>query len=93
MYQRWPKRDPNKHYYLVPTKSSISTLLLTRSPSTITCCAARIAEPTSATPAMEDRRALRDYVTDEVKRTNGQIKFEDAQDIQRQLPMDDGGGL
>ena len=36
--------------------------------------------------AMEDRRALRDYVTDEVKRTNGQIKFEDAQDIQRQLP-------
>ena len=28
--------------------------------------------------AMEDRRALRDYVTDEVKRTNGQIKFEDA---------------
>ena len=36
--------------------------------------------------AMEDRRALRGYVTDEVKRTNGQIKFEDAQDIQRQLP-------
>ena len=36
--------------------------------------------------AMEDCRALRDYVTDEVKRTNGQIKFEDAQDIQRQLP-------
>ena len=36
--------------------------------------------------AMEDRRALRDYVTDEVKRTNGQIRFEDAQDIQRQLP-------
>ena len=43
--------------------------------------------------AMEDRRALRDYVTDEVKRTNGQIKFEDAQDIQRQLPVDDGGSL
>ena len=40
--------------------------------------------------AMEDRRALRDYVTDEVKRTNGQIKFEDAQDIQRMLPADDG---
>lgn len=36
--------------------------------------------------AMEDRRALRGYVTDEVKRTNGQIRFEDAQDIQRQLP-------
>lgn len=26
------------------------------------------------------------YVTDEVKRTNGQIRFEDAQDIQRMLP-------
>ena len=37
---------------------------------------------------MEDRRALRGYVVDEVKRTNGQIKFEDAQDIQRQLPDD-----
>ena len=36
--------------------------------------------------AMEDRRALRGYVTDEVKRTNGQIGFEDVQDIQRQLP-------
>ena len=35
---------------------------------------------------MEDRRALRGYVVDEVKRTNGQIKFEDAQDVQRQLP-------
>ena len=35
---------------------------------------------------MEDRRALRGYVTDEVKRTNGQIRFEDAQDIQRMLP-------
>ena len=43
--------------------------------------------------AMEDRRALRDYVTDEVKRTNGQIKFEDAQNIQRQLPVNDGGSL
>ena len=40
--------------------------------------------------AMEDRRALREYVTDEVKRTNGQIKFEDAQDIQRMLPVDYG---
>jgi metal-responsive CopG/Arc/MetJ family transcriptional regulator len=37
---------------------------------------------------MEDRRALRGYVVDEVKRTNGQIKFEDAQDVQRQLPDD-----
>ena len=37
---------------------------------------------------LEDRRALRGYVVDEVKRTNGQIKFEDAQDIQRQLPDD-----
>lgn len=36
--------------------------------------------------AMEDRCALREYVTDEVKRINGQIKFEDAQDIQRMLP-------
>ena len=36
--------------------------------------------------AMEDRRALRGYVADEVKRTNGQIRFEDAQDIQRMLP-------
>ena len=40
--------------------------------------------------AMEDRRALREYVTDEVNRTNGQIKFEDAQDIQRMLPVDYG---
>ena len=38
--------------------------------------------------AMEDRRALRGYVVDEVLRTNGQIKFEDAQDVQRQLPDD-----
>ena len=35
-----------------------------------------------------DRRALRGYVVDEVMRTNGQIKFEDAQDVQRQLPDD-----
>ena len=35
---------------------------------------------------MEDRRALRGYVTNKVKRTNGQIRFDDAQDIQRQLP-------
>ena len=37
---------------------------------------------------MEDRRALRGDVVDEVKRTNGQIRFEDAQDVQRQLPDD-----
>lgn len=37
---------------------------------------------------MEDRHALRGYVVDEVLRTNGQIKFEDAQDVQRQLPDD-----
>ena len=37
---------------------------------------------------IEDRRALRGYVVDEVMRTNGQIKFEDAQDVQRQLPDD-----
>jgi len=36
----------------------------------------------------EARRALRGYVVDEVLRTNGQIKFEDAQDVQRQLPDD-----
>ena len=34
-----------------PTKSLISDSALTRSPSTITFCAARIAEPTSAIPA------------------------------------------
>ena len=39
--------------------------------------------------AMEDRRALRCYVTDEVKRTNGQIRFEEAQDIQHQLPVEE----
>lgn len=39
---------------------------------------------------MEDRRALRGYVVDEVKRTNGQIRFEDAQDVQRQLRMTHG---
>ena len=37
---------------------------------------------------MEDRRALRGYVVDEVKRTNGQIRFEDARDVQRQVPDD-----
>ena len=38
---------------------------------------------------LEDRPALRGYVVNEVKRTNGQSKFEDAQDIQRQIPLDD----
>lgn len=33
---------------------------------------------------IEDQRALRAYVVDEIKRTNGQLKFEDAQKIQRQ---------
>ena len=41
--------------------------------------------------SMEDRRALRGYVIDEVKRTNGQLKFEDAQDIQRMLSSKAGG--
>ena len=40
--------------------------------------------------ATADRRALREYVTDEVKRINGQIRFEDAQDIQRMLPAEYG---
>lgn len=70
-------------------KFSASTWTPKKSLSMPTCSAARIAEPTSATPAMEDRRALRDYVTDEVKRTNGQIRFEDAQDIQRMLPVEE----
>ena len=34
---------------------------------------------------LEDRRALRGYVVDEVKRTNGQIRFEDAQDVREGL--------
>ena len=40
--------------------------------------------------ATADRRALREYVTEEVKRINGQIRFEDAQDIQRMLPAEYG---
>ena len=39
--------------------------------------------------AMEDRRALRDYVTDEVKRTNGQVSFESAVRSQRRIEPDD----
>lgn len=31
-------------------------------------------------------RELRRYVVDEVKRTNGQIKFDDALELQRQVP-------
>jgi len=37
---------------------------------------------------MEDRPPPRRPLVDEVLRTNGQIKFEDAQDVQRQLPDD-----
>lgn len=33
-----------------------------------------------------DLRELRRYVVDEVKRTNGQIKFDDALELQRQVP-------
>ena len=36
--------------------------------------------------SMEDRRALRGYVIDEVKRTNGQLNFEDAQDRETGQP-------
>ena len=41
---------------------------------------------------LEDRRALRGYVIDEVKRINGQLRFEDVQDIQRQIPEDEWRG-
>ncbi len=51
MFQRWPKRDPVKHYYLVPNEVFNLGLTLMRSPSTITFCAARIAEPTSVIQA------------------------------------------
>lgn len=36
-----------------------------------------------------DRRELRRFAVDEVKRTNGQISFDRALDIQRQLPDED----
>lgn len=36
-----------------------------------------------------DRRELRRFAVDEVKRTNGQICFDSALDIQRQLPDED----
>ena len=36
-----------------------------------------------------NRRELRAYSVDEVKRTNGQISFDDALDQQRQLEDDD----
>lgn len=41
---------------------------------------------------LEDHRALRGYVVDEVKRINGQLRFEDVQDIQRQIPEDEWRG-
>lgn len=36
-----------------------------------------------------DLRELRRYVVDEVKRTNGQIKFDDALELQRQVPNEE----
>ena len=36
-----------------------------------------------------DRRALRAFAVDEVKKTYGQISFDHALDVQRQLPVDD----
>lgn len=36
-----------------------------------------------------DRRELRRFAVDEVKRTNGQISFDRALDIQRQIPDED----
>ena len=36
-----------------------------------------------------DRRALRAFAVDEVKKTYGQISFDHAPDVQRQLPVDD----
>ena len=51
MYQRWPKRDPNKHYYLVPNEVFNLGLSSHEIAVSITFCAARIAGPTSATPA------------------------------------------
>lgn len=36
-----------------------------------------------------DRRELRRFAIDEVKRTNGQISFDRALDIQRQLPAEE----
>ena len=38
---------------------------------------------------LEDRRALRGYVVDEVKRTNGQVSFENAVRSQRRIEPDD----
>ena len=38
---------------------------------------------------MEDRRALRGYVVDEVKRTNGQVSFESAVHQQRRIEPED----
>ena len=36
-----------------------------------------------------DLRALRSFVVDQVKKTNGQVSFDDALDFQRQLPIDE----
>ena len=36
-----------------------------------------------------NRRELRAYAVDEVLRTNGQISFDDAQDLQRQIDSDE----
>lgn len=51
MFRRWPKRDPNKYYYLVPNEVFNLGLSSHEIASTITFCAARIAEATSAIPA------------------------------------------
>ena len=37
-----------------------------------------------------DRRALRAFAVDEVKRSNGQVSFDHALDVQRQVPADWG---
>ena len=36
-----------------------------------------------------DLRALRSFVVDQVKKTNGQVSFDDALKFQRQLPIDE----
>ena len=51
MYQRWPKRDPNKHYYLVPNE--VFNLGLSSHEIAVYNYLLRCedAEPTSAIPA------------------------------------------
>lgn len=39
-----------------------------------------------------DRRALRAFAVDEVKKTCGQVSFDHAIDVQRQLPVDEWPG-